>query len=235
MQEIALRAVLGSCLCGAAALAAVAGLPTGKDAIERLKADVYYLASDTLEGRGVSTPGIGLAAQHIRAEFKRLGLKSGAPDGSYFQAFRLGGNSKSGREQTLHNVIGVIEGNGELASQTIVIGAHYDHLGYGQFGSLAPAALRGRIHSGADDNASGTAAMLELARRFAARGTPPRRRMVFMAFLRRGGRPDRQPSLCVQGAHLPDQGHRGDDEFRHGGPSPRRRIGGRRERVRQRI
>ena len=67
-------------------------------------------------------------------------------------------------------------------NETIIIGAHYDHLGFGEVDSLAPEALRGRIHPGADDNASGTAAMLELARRFAARGTPPGRRMVFIAF-----------------------------------------------------
>jgi Zn-dependent M28 family amino/carboxypeptidase len=143
---------------------------------------VYYLASDTLEGRGISTPGVGLAAQHIRAEFRRLGLKSGTQDGSYFQPFQYGGNSKSDPDRTLHNVIGVLEGKGDVANETIVIGAHYDHLGHGPAGSLAPQSLRGRIHPGADDNASGVAAMLELARRFASRGTPPRRRMVFIAF-----------------------------------------------------
>ena len=182
MQVVAFQSWLVSFLCCAAALASDAAQPKGKDALERMKADVSYLASDALEGRGISTPGIGLAAQHIRAEFKRLGLKSGAPDGTYYQPFKFDGNSKSGREQALHNVIGVLEGRGELANQTIVIGAHYDHLGYGQTGSLAPEALRGRIHPGADDNASGTAAMLELARRFASRGSPPRRRMVFVAF-----------------------------------------------------
>jgi hypothetical protein len=182
VQNVAFPSWLISCLCGAAAFAAVAAQPKGKDALERMKADVYYLASDALEGRGISTPGIELAAQHIRTEFKRLGLTSGAPDGSYYQPFKFGGNSKSNRKRTQHNVIGVLEGKGKLASQTIVIGAHYDHLGYGQTGSLAPLALRGRIHPGADDNASGTAVMLELARRFASRGTPPRRRMVFVAF-----------------------------------------------------
>jgi Peptidase family M28 len=182
VQDVAFRLLLGSWLCGAAALAGVAGPPEGKDALARMKADVYYFASDTLEGRGISTPGIELAAQHIRAEFKRLGMKSGASDGSYYQPFKFAGSSKSGPERALQNVIGVLEGNGELASQTIVIGAHYDHLGYGPFGSLGPEALRGRIHPGADDNASGTAAMLELARRFASRGAAPRRRMVFVAF-----------------------------------------------------
>jgi hypothetical protein len=152
-----------------------------KASVERLKADVYYFASGTLEGRGISTPGVDLAARHIRAEFQRLGLKSGTPDGSYFQPFEYGRTSKMAGI-TLHNMIGVLEGQGPTAHETIVVGAHYDHLGHGEVASMAPAALRGRIHPGADDNASGTSAMLELARRFAGRSSPPRRRMVFIAF-----------------------------------------------------
>src|SRR5262249_18062831 len=144
--------------------------------------DVYYLASGTLEGRGIATPGVELAARHIRAEFKRLGLKSGTPEGGYYQPFKYARDSKSDGETTLYNVIGVLEGKGDLAEETVIIGAHYDPLGHGPIGSWAPGAVRGRIHSGADDNASGAAAMLELARRFASRGTPPRRRMVFIAF-----------------------------------------------------
>jgi len=78
------------------------------------------------------------------------------------------------------NVIGVIEGEGPLANETIVIGAHYDHLGYGPFGSRRP--NERAIHNGADDNATGTAAVLELARRFAEREEKPARRLVFIAF-----------------------------------------------------
>lgn len=81
---------------------------------------------------------------------------------------------------TTSNVIGVLEGEGPLASETIVIGAHYDHLGMGGFGSRTPD--RVEIHNGADDNATGTAAVLELARRFATAEGKPRRRMVFIAF-----------------------------------------------------
>lgn len=78
------------------------------------------------------------------------------------------------------NVVGVLEGEGPKADETVVIGAHYDHLGYGGPGSLANVA--NEIHNGADDNASGTAVMLELARRFAERETKPARRLVFIAF-----------------------------------------------------
>ncbi|WP_235963178.1 M20/M25/M40 family metallo-hydrolase [Tautonia rosea] len=78
------------------------------------------------------------------------------------------------------NVIGVLEGAGPLADETVVIGAHYDHLGKGGAGSLAP--FSSDIHNGADDNASGTSMMLEMARRLAARPDPLPRRVVFMAF-----------------------------------------------------
>jgi hypothetical protein len=80
------------------------------------------------------------------------------------------------------NVIGVLDGAGPHADETVVIGGHYDHLGHGGVfsGSLAP--LSRDIHNGADDNASGTAMVLELARRLGARRDPPPRRVVFMAF-----------------------------------------------------
>lgn len=78
------------------------------------------------------------------------------------------------------NIIGVIEGEGPLANETIVIGAHYDHLGLGAVGSRAQKRI-GEIHNGADDNASGTAAVLELVRRIAS-GPKPKRRMVFICF-----------------------------------------------------
>jgi len=78
------------------------------------------------------------------------------------------------------NVIGVLEGEGPLADETIVIGAHYDHVGRGGSNSLAPGSSE--IHNGADDNASGTVALLELAKRLAARPEKPPRRLVFLAF-----------------------------------------------------
>ena len=78
-----------------------------------------------------------------------------------------------------HNVVGILEGSDPvLKSEAIVIGAHYDHLGRGGEGSLAP--KEGDVHFGADDNASGTAGLLELARIFTAQ--KPRRTIVFAAF-----------------------------------------------------
>ncbi|WP_218933397.1 M28 family peptidase [Rubripirellula lacrimiformis] len=80
------------------------------------------------------------------------------------------------------NVVGVLEGRGPMASETVVVGAHYDHVGMGGVGSLAPGTIA--VHNGADDNASGTAAMLATAAAMVQRlaDVPDHRRIVFIAF-----------------------------------------------------
>jgi hypothetical protein len=78
------------------------------------------------------------------------------------------------------NIIGVLEGAGPLANETVVIGAHYDHLGRGETGSRSPGSKA--VHFGADDNGSGTTSVIELARRFAAVKDRQGRRIVFMLF-----------------------------------------------------
>ncbi len=83
----------------------------------------------------------------------------------------------------LKNVVGVLPGKGPLSEETLVLGAHYDHLGYGGSGSLAFTSKK-EIHNGADDNGSGTAVLVEVARQLALRHTqqPLPRRIVFIAF-----------------------------------------------------
>ncbi|MFO0809878.1 MAG: M28 family peptidase [Gemmataceae bacterium] len=81
----------------------------------------------------------------------------------------------------IKNVVATLEGAGPLANQTVVIGAHYDHLGLGGVNSLDPS-RKPSIHFGADDNGSGTTALLELARRFGAMSDRQGRRLVFLAF-----------------------------------------------------
>ncbi len=83
--------------------------------------------------------------------------------------------------RTLRNVVGSLEGVGALKDEALVIGAHYDHLGRGGWGSLAVGAAE-EIHNGADDNASGTAVVIEAARILASRPKQPRRRVIFIAF-----------------------------------------------------
>jgi len=81
----------------------------------------------------------------------------------------------------LKNVVAALEGSGEFRNETVVVGAHYDHLGYGGgWGSLAP--WTREIHNGADDNASGTAVMIEVAHQLASRKETMRRRVLFVAF-----------------------------------------------------
>jgi hypothetical protein len=82
---------------------------------------------------------------------------------------------------TIENVVGIFPGSDPaLAGEAVVIGAHLDHLGRGEYGSLAPD-RRGEVHNGADDNASGTAGLLAVARALAA-GSPTRRSVVLVAF-----------------------------------------------------
>jgi hypothetical protein len=91
------------------------------------------------------------------------------------------------RRERIHteNIGGVLRGSGALKDQWVVIGGHYDHVGFGFWGTGNPEA-RGRIHPGADDNASGTAALLILARRlaedYAAQTVADRRSILFLAF-----------------------------------------------------
>lgn len=139
---------------------------TDREMLEDLKLDIAYLADDALEGRAIGTEGEEKAANYLAERFKEIGLKPGGTE-DYYQIFTVN-KPASPHEQaelkadgegiTGRNVIGIIDNK---SSKSIVIGAHYDHLGYGGEGSL----YRGEpaIHNGADDNASGTAALLQLA------------------------------------------------------------------------
>ena len=84
------------------------------------------------------------------------------------------------RAVEIKNVVGVLPGEGPKAREAVVLGAHYDHLGMGDTNSLAPGVHA--VHNGADDNASGVAVMLEVARRLAARPKKLPRTVVFVAF-----------------------------------------------------
>lgn len=135
----------------------------------KIKQDVSFLADDKLEGRGTGTEGEKMAAEYISKRFKEMGIAPKGTDG-YLQTFTFKPKKNPHEKATFTetssdstitgtNIVGYIDNN---ASKTIVIGAHYDHLGYGGEGSL----YRGedkQIHNGADDNASGVAVMLNLA------------------------------------------------------------------------
>lgn len=103
------------------------------------------------------------------------------PRTQVLKGWKVTGETSLKRIRTeVKNVIGVLEGEGPLADETIVVGAHYDHVGMGGDGSLAPGVIE--VHNGADDNGSGTVALIEIARQLAARKEPLPRRVVFIAF-----------------------------------------------------
>ena len=145
------------------------GAPT-VDPIEQLKTDVSYLAADDLEGRETGTKGEQLAADYLAQRFAQLGL---SPKGTedYFQKFSFKPSSNPHEQTKVEapsqenpqgtNVVGYLD-NG--AEKTVVIGAHFDHLGWGGEGSLYRDSIAS-IHNGADDNASGVALLLYLAER----------------------------------------------------------------------
>ena len=145
----------------------------------RLQSHVDWLAAPEREGRGFGSAGLAASGDYIRDQFAAAGLKPGAENGGWFQSFSLvGGPDK--KETTLRNVIGVLPGaDPRFAGQAALLTAHYDHLGFGwpdaRTGDI------GKIHPGADDNASGVAVMIEVARALAA-GPPPPRTIVFIAF-----------------------------------------------------
>ena len=154
-------------------------------AAERVEHDVWYLAADAREGRGVGTAGLDSAAHFLAGRFAQIGLAAAGTDG-YFQPFEIDPTAPGAAHTNLGgtpvmNVIGVIPGSGALAGEVVVLGAHYDHLGYGGFGSLDPDSS-GVIHNGADDNGSGTAALIESARLLVHRSAASHRTLLFVSF-----------------------------------------------------
>jgi peptidase M28-like protein/PDZ domain-containing protein len=152
--------------------------------VRRVSDDVRYLAADAREGRGVGTKGLEDAGTYIANTFRRLRLRPGNPDGSFFQPFTISRDAPAVQHTNLggattRNIVAVLPGRGPLRGQLIVIGAHYDHLGLGGASALDPDST-GKVHNGADDNASGTAALLEIARRLSRQR--PARTIVFIAF-----------------------------------------------------
>lgn len=143
--------------------------------------DIAFLAHDELEGRMVGTVGERIASDFIIKRFQEMGAQPAGENGQFRQYFtaqpRVHGK-RFGAPVTGHNVIASIAGTNPQAGW-IVIGAHYDHWGWGGEGSLFRSKIK-VVHNGADDNASGVASMLELARRIAAQ--PLEHTVVFIAF-----------------------------------------------------
>jgi aminopeptidase YwaD len=162
-----------------------------------IRRDVEHLASAALEGRGTGTAGNDSAAAYIARRFESLRLAplpNGCSDPSgplerrctrkYFQPFvaRSAAAAHAGLPSELpsQNVVAVLRGSDRaLAGEYIVLGAHFDHLGRSGASALDPDSAEA-IRNGADDNASGTAAVMELARLLSRHA--PRRSVVFVTF-----------------------------------------------------
>lgn len=162
-----------------------------KVAENKIKEDVAFLADDKLEGRQTGTQGEILASEYLVKRFKAIGLQPKGTEG-FLQSFSFKPKTDphsevqftTNQDSTItgHNVLGFIDNN---AKTTVVIGAHYDHLGFGGEGSL----YRGEdkaVHNGADDNASGVAVLLNLASRLKVKNDQAeikdKNNYLFMAF-----------------------------------------------------
>ena len=154
---------------------------------EGMMATVKHLSDQSLRGRGLGTPELDQAAAFIASRFEAVGLlPGGTPNGSWYQEW-----TDPETAVRMRNVVGILPGrSAERMGQSVVIGAHYDHLGTGTSGALRE--NQGKVHPGADDNASGVAVLLELVNRLTLVANMERT-IVFVAFTgeeagRRGSR-----------------------------------------------
>tara|TARA_R110001599_G_scaffold61_4_gene237 strand:- start:920 stop:2140 length:1221 start_codon:yes stop_codon:yes gene_type:complete len=151
----------------------------------KIKEDVSFLADDKLEGRQTGTPGEIKASEYIKNRFEKLGLTPKGTDG-FYQSFSFKPKTHPHEEiKFTENADGTITGRNVVAfidnkaKNTVIIGAHFDHLGYGGDGSLYRDSIKA-IHNGADDNASGVAVMLNLASNL--KNTNTSNNYLFIAF-----------------------------------------------------
>jgi hypothetical protein len=151
---------------------------------KNLKKHISYLASDALEGRLSGSKAEKTAAKYIESEFKKLGLQP--YNKTFLQPFSYRYKTNPHADSTVvgdllnsNNVVAYLD-NG--ANKTIVIGAHYDHLGRNEHNNSTKPFSKGMIHNGADDNASGVAGVLDLARIYAKNNTKEKVNFIFALF-----------------------------------------------------
>lgn len=153
--------------------------------VKHIKKDISYLASNKLKGRGTSSAEEKIAATYIASSFKKSGLVPKGND-SYLYNFVFKKNSNPHDTSLVNiperkgiNVIGFLDNS---AVNTIVIGAHYDHLGLGHDHNSLDANPEDKIHNGADDNASGTSGVLALAKYFSENNVKENYNFLFICF-----------------------------------------------------
>ena len=139
--------------------------------------ELEFLASDVLQGRGSGTRDELIAAIYLASELSQMGLKPGGDRDGFIQSVSGDFRFRSGtKEWSTRNVIAILPGRDtKLKEQVVLLSAHMDHLGIGK-------PVNGdAIYNGADDDASGCAAVLELAREL-SHGKPPKRTVIFVFF-----------------------------------------------------
>lgn len=144
-----------------------------------------YLSSDKMEGRFPGTKQNNKAAAYIQKYFKKYGLQPVYKN--YYQPFKVfikeGINKMKSDSVATQNVVGFIEGSDEkLKNEFIIIGAHYDHWGWGGPGSGSKKKDMAAIHNGADDNASGVSALLCILEEISKMKVKPKRSILFISF-----------------------------------------------------
>ncbi len=169
-------AALILCLACAASLHAAEKNSSYRAALDSIKAEelgehVSQLADTAMEGREAGTRGGHAAGEFLAQQYAGLHLKPAGSGGGFFQPF----------SPNFRNILAIFPGSDpQFRDQVIVVGAHYDHVGFGGRGySLGP---YGYLHPGADDNASGTSTVLQLAKAFTILAEPPKRSILFAAW-----------------------------------------------------
>lgn len=148
----------------------------------QIRRDIEVLAADRFEGRRTGTPGNDSAAAYLARRYASIRLEQAPGAAGFLQRFTAYEAVRGAGPTALptQNVVGIVRGTDPaLRDEYVVIGAHFDHLGRSTTGAMDPDS-RDAIRNGADDNASGSAAVLALARRFAR--TPARRSILVMHF-----------------------------------------------------
>lgn len=155
-------------------------LPAFAQHQDEMRQTVEYLAAPELGGRFPATAGDTLASEYLAGELRSLRLKPVVKEKKnkgFYQDFTFGKTD----QKTSHNIVAVLRGKDrQLRNEYIVVGAHYDHLGLGGEGSGSRRPDTVAVHPGADDNASGDAVVLQLARHF--KKVRPSRSLVFIFF-----------------------------------------------------
>ena len=165
---IALVVAATACASGTGSGTQQTGAQAAAPDSARLMRTLSVLVHDSMEGRRVGTPGGERARAFLVKEFERRGIKPLAATG-YVQPFRMAAGRNSTDSLNAANVVGIIRGT-KQPDKYIVVTAHYDHLGV----------QNGNVYNGADDNASGSAAILEVASWFVA--NPPSHSIIIAAF-----------------------------------------------------